>query len=116
MICAGYKQGGKDACQGDSGGPFICEGQNKEAILTGIVSWGIGCARANNYGVYARVTKILDWIKSNMKSTKTTTKATVTVTTPLGGGDNTQCLDLLRVSQHFVQTQRFILNIYFRAC
>ena len=81
MICAGYKQGGKDACQGDSGGPFICEGQNKEAILTGIVSWGIGCARANNYGVYARVTKILDWIKSNMKSTKTMTTAKATVTT-----------------------------------
>lgn len=24
MICAGLKEGDKDACQGDSGGPFVC--------------------------------------------------------------------------------------------
>lgn len=39
MICAGYKEGGKDACQGDSGGPMVQNG-----ILVGIVSWGKGCA------------------------------------------------------------------------
>ena len=65
MICAGYSQGGKDACQGDSGGPFVCL-NGTSAILTGIVSWGVGCARPGYYGVYARVTKILDWIKTNM--------------------------------------------------
>ena len=35
-------QGGIDACIDDSGGPFVVNGK-----LTGIVSWGIGCARPN---------------------------------------------------------------------
>jgi transmembrane serine protease 11D len=50
MICAGRDQGGVDTCQGDSGGPLATG-----AVLTGITSWGNGCARANLFGVYARV-------------------------------------------------------------
>ena len=65
MICAGYPQGGKDSCQGDSGGPFVCQSGNS-AILTGVVSFGYGCADPGYYGVYARVTKILDWIQANI--------------------------------------------------
>ena len=66
MFCAGYPGvGGKDACSGDSGGPFVCNVNNK-AVIAGIVSWGKGCAEAKYPGVYARVTKILDWIKDNM--------------------------------------------------
>ena len=65
MICAGYQQGGKDACQGDSGGPLICnEGGN--AVLTGVVSVGIDCASPKFPGIYARVTAVLNWIRSNM--------------------------------------------------
>ena len=65
MICAGYPQGGKDSCQGDSGGPFVCQSGNS-AILTGVVSFGYGCADPGYYGVYARVTKILNWIQANI--------------------------------------------------
>merc|ERR1719219_777732 len=68
MLCAGYPNvGGKDACQGDSGGPYVCN-DNGNAVIAGVVSWGIGCAHPNYPGVYARVTTVLDWVKNNMGS------------------------------------------------
>jgi hypothetical protein len=47
MICAGLDQGGKDSCQGDSGGPFMCGNQ-----LSGVVSWGYGCAEPGYPGTH----------------------------------------------------------------
>ena len=73
MLCAGILDGGIDSCQGDSGGPLTFHDQLKgQTAVVGVVSWGIGCAEANNLGVYARVTKVLSWIsKSSDNYTRT---------------------------------------------
>ncbi|KAK7500656.1 hypothetical protein BaRGS_00008231 [Batillaria attramentaria] len=68
-LCAGEAEGGEDSCQGDSGGPFMCT-CNGVLKQVGIVSYGIGCARAEFPGVYARVSYFNDWIKNNRWSRK----------------------------------------------
>merc|ERR1712037_891535 len=75
MICAGAIGGGRDACQGDSGGPLICE-INGNAVLAGVTSWGIGCARAGSPGEWAKVSNYLDWIENNLPELETTPEPT----------------------------------------
>ena len=62
-ICAGLDEGGRDSCQGDSGGPMVVM-VNGQPVQTGIVSWGAGCARPNQAGVYSSVRYFQSWINS----------------------------------------------------
>ncbi|XP_033642337.1 trypsin alpha-3-like [Asterias rubens] len=64
MFCA--KAPGKDSCTQDSGGPIVTgfdENMHVNGVtLTGIVSWGIGCADPAYPGVYTRISQYCDWI------------------------------------------------------
>ncbi|CAL8306817.1 unnamed protein product [Merluccius merluccius] len=61
MFCAGYLDGTQDSCKGDSGGPLVTHYRHT-VFLLGIVSWGRGCARPGDYGIYTRVSNYLDWV------------------------------------------------------
>ncbi|CBY39572.1 unnamed protein product [Oikopleura dioica] len=61
MFCA-KSDNGADTCQGDSGGPFMCENADGAWTVSGITSWGRGCAIDGYPGVYTSVVKYLDWI------------------------------------------------------
>ncbi|EFX75606.1 hypothetical protein DAPPUDRAFT_26576, partial [Daphnia pulex] len=66
MLCAAYPK--KDSCMGDSGGPLVIQtSPGSPWIQVGIVSWGIGCGRAEFPGVYVRTTSFLEWIQKNLE-------------------------------------------------
>ncbi|XP_037902413.1 uncharacterized protein LOC119646134 isoform X2 [Hermetia illucens] len=68
MLCAGYRNGGKDSCQGDSGGPLMHE-KNGRWYLIGVVSAGYSCATRGQPGIYHRVPYTVDWISYVLNST-----------------------------------------------
>ena len=49
-------------CKRDSGGPLACNGR-----LSGVVSFGIGCANTSLPDVYTNIQYYSEWIKSNME-------------------------------------------------
>jgi secreted trypsin-like serine protease len=64
MFCAGDPDvDGQDTCQGDSGGPIVKKDGNIHK-LTGVVSWGNGCAVPGFPGVYSRLSYASGWIRS----------------------------------------------------
>ena len=86
MICAGLRDGGKDACQGDSGGPLVTADpdQNNASTLIGVVSWGYGCAKPDALGIYSEVSHFTDWLASVMPDLNTCPPPSTSVTTTLG--------------------------------
>uniref|UniRef100_UPI00398F785B coagulation factor VII-like n=1 Tax=Pristiophorus japonicus TaxID=55135 RepID=UPI00398F785B len=72
MFCAGYLDENQDSCSGDSGGPHVTQYKGSW-FLTGIVSWGEGCARQGKYGTYTKVSNYFEWIKQYMNHSRPTT-------------------------------------------
>jgi len=75
-LCVIYDKG--VGCNGDSGGPLVTKpdnadgvtpGQNYEQIgVTSWINYENRCSNFTKFTVYARVTKVLDWIKENVKT------------------------------------------------
>ncbi|KAF4020903.1 hypothetical protein G4228_012390 [Cervus hanglu yarkandensis] len=65
MICAGEKEGGRDACAGDSGGPMVTLDRKRgQWYLVGTVSWGVDCGKKDHYGVYSYIFHNKAWIQT----------------------------------------------------
>ena len=60
--------GGKDSCQGDSGGTLVCKDPSGNAVVFGVVSFGIQCAVEGLPGVYVDVFNYMSYINGVMSA------------------------------------------------
>jgi transmembrane protease serine 9 len=73
MICAGGAEPNstaelvQDACEGDSGGPLVAEAADGSAVQVGIVSWGEGCGIPAVHGVYTRLARFTEWVRTTAR-------------------------------------------------
>ncbi|XP_030635440.1 coagulation factor VII [Chanos chanos] len=65
MFCAGYMEGNQESCRGDDGSPLVTQYKGTY-FLSGVVSWGRGCAHPGYYGIYTKVSNFLDWLQERM--------------------------------------------------
>lgn len=71
-FCAGWIEGGIDSCGGDSGGPIFFTGDtgvapySNQPILTGVVSWGRGCAQPGFPGIYTMAFYFSTWLEKTV--------------------------------------------------
>lgn len=65
MLCAGYVEGSQESCRGDDGSPLTTQYKDTH-FLTGVVSWGKGCAHPGTYAIYTKVANFLEWIQRGM--------------------------------------------------
>lgn len=70
QVCAGYETAGRDSCSGDSGGPLVAMDAGGRPFQIGLVSWGLlNCGGEKKpYGVYTRISKMAQWIKTAIGS------------------------------------------------
>ena len=72
-LAAGRVSGGIDTCQGDSGGPLMVRNSAGAWAHAGTVSYGNGCARPGEYGIYGNTLTLKPWIQSYIGGTSTPT-------------------------------------------
>ena len=69
ILCAiGTAKDNKDSCQGDSGGPLFKTFLKKQAIIYGVVSFGVGECGDGQPAVYTDVKYHSKWIKETIKN------------------------------------------------
>lgn len=68
-LAAGRVTGGIDSCQGDSGGPLMVRNSAGQWAHGGTVSFGNGCARPGEYGIYGNTISVKSWIQSYIGGT-----------------------------------------------
>ena len=98
LICAGNSDSHhRDSCRGDSGGPLACV-QNNTMVLTGIISFGLGCGNNKIWpSFYTRVTYYLDWINQFKVSINITPECCLMVFKIFSGNQTLQPIELLEI-------------------